>query len=249
MATLGKQLMDFIDKEPLAIAASGRESGLTAEQKHGLYLLWHSVAEDKLNQRLGEMLLRPWKIVLKSDTQEPEPDAPAIECKWCGKTGETLMAIHKRDNSTAILYWLCHDCKARQEADEAEYGPGFHHNHGAIRRGRSRRPLMATNKETLTLEDALAEFPKECEALMGGDYMEMWKRHGLLCRIPSLDSNLLLAAALRWLAGKELTCLTEEAITHWITQRLTGVKIRMPSDVLRWALEEVRAHLQREKEG
>ena len=47
-----------------------------------------------------------------------ERDAKPIACKWCGKTGETLVAIRMNLYPSVILYWLCDDCKAKQEADD-----------------------------------------------------------------------------------------------------------------------------------
>lgn len=85
-------------------------------------------------------------------------------------------------------------------------------------------------KAKLTLETALEHFPEECEAIAEDDMINFW-----LCHSLSIGWCMLVAAALRWLAGKEVS----EAI--W----LDGLE-DWPDDPLRFFLEEVRA--QRKKE-
>lgn len=109
---------------------------------------------------------------------------------------------------------------------------------------------MATDKKTLTLEGALAEFPEECKAALssvGHWKVGGWWYHGCRDAIadhlkPRRDTVTDVAwAAMRWLEGKYISAYSQY-------RALRDERACWPTDPLRWLLEEVREQLKREKD-
>ncbi len=95
------------------------------------------------------------------------------------------------------------------------------------------------DKPKLTRKDALTEFPNECRLVLESGGWEWFDGNpGSTDEepVPAEDDDILAAAA-RWLEGKELTRMGST----------TSYRQFMPKDSLRWTLEEVKAQLKRER--
>ena len=88
-------------------------------------------------------------------------------------------------------------------------------------------------KPELTLETALKEFHEEC--------MVVLDNYNRFCP----DEQYLFWHTLQWLTGRDLVCLETKEYKAWLGPSI--YRKRIPKDLLRWALEEVREHLKQTK--
>lgn len=106
---------------------------------------------------------------------------------------------------------------------------------------------MATDKESLTVEEALAEFPEECCVLLRYDPFIDKAMEGCTRGFDAIDKTrrawyFLVGTALRWLEGKD------RRHGKYYSDG-DALLVFFPRDWLRWLLEEVRAQLKREQDN